>query len=178
MSSSEEKARRRRAIHEDQTRRWEQAAHDSPLSRAELDSLLDHLAERILSDGYDGTLALTSAWLTDRGLPVEPALAFLRQHGFDCDFAVALSADPQKLFGPTSERIARMPIEREALQALIAFLDAECRADGCDNTLRLTRQWLVRHGHPAAATEFAIIAQGGGCDCEVVLNVEPDSIYP
>jgi hypothetical protein len=70
-----------------------------------------------------------------------------------------------------------MPIPREALEALIDDVDKRVRAAGCDHSRRFTREWLAQRGYPVYPSEFALIALGGGCDCEVVMNVEPENIY-
>ena len=70
-----------------------------------------------------------------------------------------------------------MPIPLDALEALLAYLE-DCTCEfGCDHTFRFARQWLVREGCPVYPTEFALIALGAGCDCEVVLNVIPANVY-
>jgi hypothetical protein len=173
-----DKRDRRKAAAQEQERRWRANEGASPLSRELLDSLLDHLAERIVSDGHDGTFRHTLAWLSTNGIDPNPVVTFLQSHRWEDDFAVAISGDPCVLFGPTPERLARMPIARGALEELVAWVDEKCRAEGCDNSRRFTREWLQKRGLPVAPTELALLAQGGGCDCEVVLNVHPEMIYP
>jgi len=159
-------------------RRQDEADARSPLSRAQLDALLDYLADRIAEGGHDKSFRHTREWLSRNGIPVEPALAFFATHRLADDWSVAVDGDPHKLFGPTALRLARMPIPPDALEALIGYVDGRVRDAGCDNTRRFTREWLAREGWPVHPTEFALIAQGGGCDCEVVMNVEPSNIYP
>jgi hypothetical protein len=173
-----DKRNRKRAVFEERTRRWRSNEAASPLSRELLTELLDYLAEHIVADGHDGTFGHTLAWLSTKGLDPSPVTTFLQSHRWTDDFAVAISGDPCLLFGPTPERLARMPIERKALEELLSWLDEKCQASGCDNTRRFTREWLQKRGLPVATTEFALLAQGGGCDCEVVLNVDPENIYP
>ena len=66
---------------------------------------------------------------------------------------------------------AGMPLTRAELEALFDHLDVAL-ADGCDHSLRLTRQFLVAR----SLSEEAIIPwlgeYGGYCDCEVLANVE------
>jgi hypothetical protein len=93
------------------------------------------------------------------------------------DWSVAIDGDPNKLFGPTRYQFARMPVPLDALEALISYLDERVSEMGCDHTRRFCREWLAREGWPGPPTEFALIAQGGGCDCEIVMNVEPSNIY-
>ena len=177
-SKKDRKAQRQEAAIREQRRRWYETAAASPLSRHQLDSLLDYLAEQIVANGHDDTLRYTQQWLGTNGLPVEETLEFLVRHRFRSDFEVALNADPNALFGPTDDRIARMPIPEEALEALIEWVDQKVQINGCDHSSRFARQWLTDNGYPLAPTEFALLAQGGGCDCEIVLNLESANIYP
>jgi hypothetical protein len=177
MSKASRKEARRAAARDEVARRRRQAEAESPLTRAQLDALLAHLSEAIDAGGHDGTFALTERWLLHQGIDASPVLAFLRGRRIDCDFQMLLDADPHQLFGPTPERLARMPIAREILAALIEHVDGACVRVGCDHTLRHTRAWLQERGLPVAATLTALLAQGGGCDCEAVLNVDLDRIY-
>lgn len=43
----------------------------------------------------------------------------------------------------------------------------------CDHTLTHTRAWLEAHHKPLRENLRALDAQGGHCDCEVLLNVSP-----
>lgn len=61
---------------------------------------------------------------------------------------------------------------------MIGVVDLLVSESGCDHTLRHTRTWLTGRGLPAPPTEFALRALGGYCDCEVVLNVQAEFIYP
>ena len=64
----------------------------------------------------------------------------------------------------------------ESLESLFDYLDAEI-GSRCDGTHRLTREWAVQHSLDDLETEalLALLAKHGGCccDCEVLLNVEP-----
>lgn len=48
------------------------------------------------------------------------------------------------------------------------------RIEGCDNTLRMTMQWLYAHGRPVEDDLAWLADHGGYCDCEVLLNAMPD----
>ena len=178
MPKHSEKQARQAAAQEEIARRRRQTEAESPLTRAQLDALLDHLAEAIVEDGHDDDTSITRRWLDLHGVDPDPVLAFLSKRRLHNDFDIALAADPNTLFGPTSDRRARMPIPQEALEALIAWVDAACKREGCDHSLRHTRAWLTANRQPIATTEIALLAQGGGCDCEVVLNVDMNAIYP
>ena len=64
-----------------------------------------------------------------------------------------------------------MPISRGALAGLFAHLDQELAA-GCDHSLRFTRGYLLAHGLPEEVVLAWLLKYGGGCDCEVLANVE------
>ena len=170
------KKERRRLAEEEIDARQRARASRSPLTREELDELYAFVAERAFRDGRDKSLALTTEWVTSHDRL--PAIAFLNEFGVATDWDVLVNADPCALFGPTATRLARMPLEPDQLLALIDAIDAQVEAVGCQHDLRLTRAWLEERGLPTALVEFALIAQGGGCDCEVVLNVDPERIYP
>jgi hypothetical protein len=159
-------------------RRYREAESESPLSREQLESLLDFLAERISAEGHDHSTRFTREWLTANNLPCDEALAFLSRHRLKDDYQIAVEGDPFSLFGPTADRLARMPLPEDALESLLDWVDERVQEHGCDHSLRFTRQWLADNSFPIPQTEFALLAQGGGCDCEVVLNVESEGIYP
>lgn len=64
-----------------------------------------------------------------------------------------------------------LPLPREALQALFDHLDNSL-AEGCDHTLRLTRAFLQQRSLPVDTILPWLVEHGGGCDCEVLANVE------
>lgn len=175
---ADKKRRRREAAAREMSRRYRQAEEDCPLSRSQLDDLHDHLATEIIENGYDGTFSITQCWLLDRHLPIDETIRFFESHRIHDDFELALHGDPHKLFGPTQDRFARMPLKQEELEELLDWVDVEVRNRGCDRTTRFTRLWLEENEHPVAQTLMALHAQGGHCDCEVVLNVDPALIYP
>ena len=64
-----------------------------------------------------------------------------------------------------------MPLSKTDLKALFDWLD-ETADQGCDGTLRWTRHFLHAHGLPEGAIVDWLMDYGGGCDCEVLANVE------
>lgn len=48
------------------------------------------------------------------------------------------------------------------------------RIEGCDNTLRMTTQWLYAHQRPVEDDLAWLRSKGGYCACEVLLNAMPD----
>jgi len=70
-----------------------------------------------------------------------------------------------------AEAIAAMPISQGQLFQLFDYLDSALE-NGCDHSLRLTRQFLQANGLPEAAIIPWLGNYGGHCDCEVLANVE------
>jgi len=66
---------------------------------------------------------------------------------------------------------AAMPLSKAALAGLFDHLDVALGA-GCDHSLRFTRGYLQAHGLPEAVILPWLLDHGGGCDCEVLGNVE------
>lgn len=50
------------------------------------------------------------------------------------------------------------------------------RVWGCDGSHRHTRAWAAVHGVDPALLVSFIAGRGGHCDCEVVINVDPERI--
>ena len=69
------------------------------------------------------------------------------------------------------EAEARMPISKEDLAALFDHLD-QALVEGCDHSLRLTREFLASHSLPENTIVPWLGEYGGFCDCEVLANVE------
>ncbi len=64
-----------------------------------------------------------------------------------------------------------MPISKPDLKALFDWLD-ETAGERCDGTLRRTRDFLHERGLPETSVTEWLMDYGGGCDCEVLANVE------
>ncbi|MBQ7325515.1 MAG: DUF2695 domain-containing protein [Clostridia bacterium] len=64
----------------------------------------------------------------------------------------------------------------EQVASLFDYLDEKLEEDGCDNTLRYTKEWLAinlpEDQHEAILAEME--EMGGYCDCEVVFNCYED----
>jgi hypothetical protein len=61
------------------------------------------------------------------------------------------------------------------------YLDNEDDEDdlnlqACDNTLRLSREWLQANNQNVSASVRWLESEGAYCDCEVLLNVAPRHI--
>jgi len=69
------------------------------------------------------------------------------------------------------EAEAAMPISKLDLKALFDRLD-ETALEGCDGTLCRTWGFLRERSLPEAEITDWLMDYGGGCDCEVLANVE------
>jgi hypothetical protein len=67
---------------------------------------------------------------------------------------------------------AAFPLPPNDLRAMFGTLDSQLVHMACDHTRRLTRKWLEEHGHDIAPVFAWLDANGGYCDCEVLLNAE------
>jgi hypothetical protein len=172
------KEMRRLAIEHEKQRRYAQALQACPISRADYEQLVDSVSDQLVEHGHSQDMRLATAWLKSEGHPVEAVTAFLTDRNIADDWSLLVSGDSCRLFGPSAERCARMPLARPELERLLEWLDGQVQDLGCDHTHRLTRIWLRDHGKPETRILGALMAQGGFCDCEVVLNIEPDAIYP
>ena len=176
MNSALKRARRAAAKSE-QLRRWREAEEASPVSRDQFQALLDHVAFQLATRWHDNSFAKVLSWAAIHGIEAEALTSFLEAHRITDDFSLVISGGPFSLFGPTPDRLSWMPLERQQLEILIDYLDESCERNGCDGTVRNTRIWLALNRLPVELTEMALLSHGGGCDCEVVLNVDPDYIY-
>jgi hypothetical protein len=74
-----------------------------------------------------------------------------------------------------AEWAEHMVLEPEQLKALLDHLDVELPKSPCDHTLRLTRGWAEANSVDADALAESLFHFGGGCDCEVLANVDPET---
>ncbi|MGD9420263.1 MAG: DUF2695 domain-containing protein [Verrucomicrobiota bacterium JB025] len=168
---------RRLAIEREQQRRNQEAAEACPISRSDFEAMVDHVSDHLVDHGHEHDFAVTTAFLKDRELPVDATLSFLIERRIKDDWDVLVSGDAHGFFGPSSDRLVRMPLEEDELNDLLDWVDAEIQRSGCDHTHRLTRAWLTEHRHPPTRALGALMALGGFCDCEVAMNVETGGIY-
>lgn len=169
---------REAAVERERERRSQAASKACPISRDEFSAMVDYVSDCIVDHGHKHDFAITSLHLHQHGLPVNSVLSFLTERRIKDDWDVLVSGDPHGIFGPSSDRQARMPLEKEHLDGLIDWLDSAVQVSGCDHSLRLTKSWLVERGHPTTRTIGALMALGGFCDCEVAMNIESDGIFP
>lgn len=74
-------------------------------------------------------------------------------------------------------RAAVLPMTSEQLAALVEAVDALVVAEGCDHTTRHTRSWVQGRGLDWGPIAAGLAELGGYCDCEVVMNCDPDEVF-
>jgi hypothetical protein len=65
---------------------------------------------------------------------------------------------------------AAFPLPDQDLAVLFEAIDSGLSAAACDNSLRLTREWLAHAGQDIDKVVGWLTENGGFCDCEVVAN--------
>jgi hypothetical protein len=68
-------------------------------------------------------------------------------------------------------------LDEDQLNQLLNFLDERLPELGCDHSARLTRTWATESGVDPDALASSLEQFGGFCDCEVLANVERESIF-
>jgi len=72
---------------------------------------------------------------------------------------------------------AAMVLDEDRLSQLLDYLDVELAEKRCDDTLRLTRAWADERGVDPDALSVSVAHFGGYCDCEVLANVDAETIF-
>lgn len=67
---------------------------------------------------------------------------------------------------------AALPLPKGDLAALFDHLDAQLADAECDDTLAMTTAFLAARGLDVPRISTWLRESGGGCDCEVLANVE------
>ena len=70
-----------------------------------------------------------------------------------------------------------MVLDEAQLSDLLDYLDERVAEEGCDHTLRLTERWAAERSVEPSNLIASLQHFGGYCDCEVVANVDPESIF-
>ncbi|MED7951084.1 DUF2695 domain-containing protein [Streptomyces sp. BE20] len=65
-------------------------------------------------------------------------------------------------------------LDREQLDDLLDHVEERLADTDCDHTLRHSRAWADAWSVPWSAPEAGLLANGAGCDCEVLANLDPD----
>ena len=72
---------------------------------------------------------------------------------------------------------ALMPLDRPQLEALLRHVDAALEANHCDHSRAATDAWADAAGVDVARLHAGLEEYGGFCDCEVVMNVDPEYVF-
>lgn len=68
--------------------------------------------------------------------------------------------------------IKSLPIPKKMFKRLFDHLDRELGARGCNGRLDITTEFLEKNGLDVEKTVDWLCDNGGGCDCEVLANIE------
>lgn len=74
-------------------------------------------------------------------------------------------------------RAAGMPLDRPRLEALLARLEEHLDGAGCDHSTSITRTWALEQDVQVPGLLRSLAEYGGYCDCEIVMNVDPDDVF-
>ncbi len=70
---------------------------------------------------------------------------------------------------------AAVGIDGSSLSQLVKHVEERVAEEGCDHTLRFAEEWAAEHGHEWRRLRDTLGAAGAYCDCEVLLNADPDA---
>ncbi len=178
MSKKDRKRQREEAIHAEIARRVQAHKDQSPLSRDDMLELIGFVGEKVMIEGHSHDFTHTNKWLQKNNFDQKKAFEFFNCVKIVDDWSLCIEGDPFVLLGVSSDRLSWMPIDRPHLESLIDWLGTEIPKRGCKHDMALTTEWLGKHDCPIHPTLMALLAHGGGCDCEVIFNVESKVIYP
>lgn len=66
-----------------------------------------------------------------------------------------------------------LPMDRVIFENLFDYLDNQLEENGCDDTNKLTTEFLEKNKIEIIETVLNWLAENGGyCDCEILANVE------
>lgn len=72
---------------------------------------------------------------------------------------------------------ALMPLDREQLESLLAYVEDAVERDGCDHSRKATDSWASANSLDLDRLHAGLEEYGGYCDCEVAMNVHPDEVF-
>ncbi len=172
------KQQREAAIKAEILRREKQRAEKSPVDREQMLSLIEYVGKHILENGHEHNFKYTENWASNNSIDIAALKKFLVEERVKDDWDLVVSADPYDFFGSTDRRLAWMPLDEVELEGLLEWLAASLSERGCKHDYTLAREWLASKDVDTSVTLMALMAKGGGCDCEIVYNVEAENIYP
>ena len=74
--------------------------------------------------------------------------------------------------GQKNSFVNSLPMSREIFHELFDYLDERLSEEDCDHNLEMTEEFLKQRNVSIEEVEEWLMKNGGGCDCEVLLNVE------
>jgi len=178
MSKKDKKRQREEAIKAEILKRENQRAAKSPVNRDQMLALVEYVGKNIMENGHEHNYEITSKWAVINSIDPDKLIGFLEGERIRDDWDLVVSADPFHFFGATNERLSWMPLEKNELESLLDWLECTLPERGCNHDYTLTKEWLEGKSVDISTTLMALMAKGGGCDCEVVYNVELENIYP
>ena len=72
----------------------------------------------------------------------------------------------------TKKAIEQMPISLSKLGELFDYLDEQLEFHGCNHTSKIKTEYLSSQNLNSEKILTWLKEQGGGCDCEILANVE------
>ncbi|NIB44799.1 DUF2695 domain-containing protein [Pseudomaricurvus alkylphenolicus] len=178
MTNKSKKQLRQEAIRAEIAKRQSTRANLSPLDRNQLLSLVEYVGKNIIENGHENNFQFSAQWARRNSVDLEKLTDFLASERINDDWDLAVGCDPFDLMGESEDRLSWMPLDQTELEDLLDWLDEAVQERGCNHDYTLSKEWLSNNSADTATTLMALMAKGGGCDCEIVLNVEPENIYP
>ncbi|MCM1368542.1 MAG: DUF2695 domain-containing protein [Roseburia sp.] len=68
--------------------------------------------------------------------------------------------------------LSSLPMPKALFYKLFDYLDEQLSVRSCNHTLEITLEFLQKHGQPITEVTEWLYSNGGGCDCEVLCNIE------
>lgn len=66
-----------------------------------------------------------------------------------------------------------LPVDRKIFEKLFDYLDQQLEKNGCDDTRKITMEFLKKNNITNVENVITWLAEHGGyCDCEILANVE------
>ena len=141
-------------------------------------SLVEYVGKNIMDKGHQHNFGFMEKWAAENTVDIESLKSFLTGERIKDDWDLATDADPYGFFGTTSERLSWMPLDKSDLETLLNWLEEALPERDCNHDYTLTKEWLSSRQVDTSTTLMALMAKGGGCDCEIIYNIELENIYP
>ena len=178
MGNKNKKQQREEEIKAEILKREKQRAEKSPIGRDDLISLVEYVGKNIIENGHNHNFEFTEKWVNENSVGFQELKDFLKGEYINDDWSLVIDADPYDFFGATEKRLSWMPLEKDEFESLLDWLDESLPERDCNHDYTLTKEWLSSQSVDISTTLMALMAKGGGCDCEIVYNIESENIYP